>query len=136
MKLKINIFNDTEYKYLPYKKIRSAIGLVFENENILEANVNVIFAEKPFIKELNKKYLDHDYVTDVIAFPMDEEGLFGEIYICVDKAIDQAREYNATKQEELIRLGVHGALHLAGYDDFTDEQRKKMHQLENKYIIL
>ena len=134
MDLKLNIFNDTKYKYLPYKKIKSAIGRVFENEGIKEVNVNLIFAEKAFIREMNKEYLGHDHDTDVIAFPMEEDSLFGEIYISVEKAIEQAKDYKVSREEELLRLSVHGALHLAGYKDFTDEQRKKMHQLENSYI--
>lgn len=132
--MNINIFNETDYKYLPYKRLEKALDRVFEAEGIINLNVNIVFAENSFIRELNKKYLNHDYVTDVIAFPMDEENLFGEIYICVNQAHKQAKQYGVSKQEELIRLGVHGALHLVGYDDFTEEQRKKMHLLENRFI--
>jgi len=134
MDLKINIFNETDNKYLPYKKLKEAITRVFESENINGINVNLIIADNDFIRELNNKYLGHDYVTDVICFPMDEEGLYGEIYICAQQAEKQAKEYKVSKQEELIRLGVHGALHLVGYEDFTEEQRKEMHRLENKFI--
>lgn len=134
MDLKINIFNETDYKYLPYKKLKEAIARVFLAGKISDINVNLIIADNSFVKELNKKYLGHDYVTDVISFPMDEESLYGEIYICAQQAEKQAQDYKVSFQEELIRLGVHGALHLAGYDDFTEEQRKEMHRLENKFI--
>ncbi len=134
MNLKINIFNDTDYKYLPYKKLKNAISRVLESKGMEGINVNVIIAENVFIRELNKKYLNHDYVTDVICFPMDEGDLYGEIYICAPQAEKQAKQYNVSIREEIIRLGVHGALHLAGYDDFTEEQRKKMHLLENRFI--
>jgi probable rRNA maturation factor len=133
-KIEINIFNETDYKYLPYKKLEKAISRVLIAENIENVNVNVIIADNSFIRELNREYLKHDYETDVISFPMDEDDLLGEIYICAPQAEKQAHRYRVSKQEEIIRLGVHGALHLVGYNDFTEEQRKEMRQLENKFI--
>ena len=74
--------------------------------------------------------------TDVITFPIDEEPpIYGEIYISIDTARRQAEEYGVSLRNELCRLAVHGALHLAGYDDATPKQREKMHNLENQYII-
>jgi rRNA maturation RNase YbeY len=83
---------------------------------------------------LNKQYLQHDYATDVITFPLDEQPLYGEIYVSLETARRQANEYGVTVVNELCRLAVHGALHLLGYDDATLEDRAAMHKLESKFI--
>ena len=136
MALFINVFNDSASKYLPDKAIREVIGRVFEGENISDAEVNVIFLNDEAIHELNKKYLTHDYATDVISFSLSDEAgkIEGEIYISVDTAFLQAKEYKVSLRNELMRLSAHGALHLAGYDDNTNERRSQMSGLETKYI--
>jgi probable rRNA maturation factor len=61
--------------------------------------------------------------------------LYGEIYVSLETARRQANEYGVAVVNELARLAVHGALHLLGYDDASDEDRKTMHELENTYIV-
>jgi len=99
----------------------------------------VIFAGNDLICDLNKKYLQHDYPTDVIAFALganeiDGKVNIGEIYIGVEVAKQQAEEYSVSLTNEIKRLAAHGALHLAGYDDSTAELREQMRRLEDKYI--
>ncbi|MBK7986366.1 MAG: rRNA maturation RNase YbeY [Ignavibacteria bacterium] len=83
---------------------------------------------------MNRKFLQHDYPTDVITFPLEDNPLEGEIYISIDTAIEQARDYNVSVAQELMRLAAHGTLHLIGYDDSTDEERARMSELETLYI--
>ena len=133
--IEVRVFKDLERKHLTDKEIRSVVTGTFVGENIKDANINVIFVDDDIILEMNKKYLNHNFTTDVITFDFDEENIAGEIYISVDTAERQAKEYNVSLKNELKRLSIHGVLHLIGYDDDTDEKREIMHQLENKYLI-
>ncbi len=101
------------------------------------AELSIAFVPRENIIELNKAWLGKDRETDVISFnlganPDGEE--IGDIYICTDVAESNAREHGCTLTQELMRLVVHGVLHFVGFDDATDEQRREMHRLENKFL--
>lgn len=117
-------------------RITSAIQRTLQGEKVKQADIAVIIVSDDELLELNKIYLNHHYYTDVITFPLGDEGgpIEGEIYISMDTAAAQAKEYSVSRTNELTRLAVHGTLHLVGYDDATKEQRQHMHVLENKYI--
>jgi len=122
---------------LPVKKAKETIANVFSNEGVSETVVDLIYVDSEFITEMNMQYLNHEGDTDVITFPLGEDGeIEGEIYICPQVAAEQAKDYRVSLNEEIIRLAAHGALHLCGYDDDTDEKRRNMHILETKYMIL
>lgn len=133
----IQIFNSSNSNFLPIKKSITHIEKVLKSEKIHQANINVVYVDKEEILSLNKEFLNHDYYTDVITFSLIEESgreIDAEIYICVDVAIEQAEEYKVSLTNELLRLCIHGTLHLCGYNDKTEEQSKKMRQLENRYL--
>jgi probable rRNA maturation factor len=130
----IEAYNTTSIARVPLAKMRRAVHNVLEGEGITEATVNIVVVDDVSIHEMNKTYLQHDYPTDVITFSLDEEGLSGEIYISAETAREQAKEYGVSFTNELMRLAAHGALHLAGYDDASDEERARMRQLEDTYI--
>jgi rRNA maturation RNase YbeY len=130
----IKIFNDSGVPKLPIKKATETIENVFRGEGVSEATVNLIYIDSEPMAKMNMEYLGHEGVTDVITFPLDEETIEGEIYVCPQQAEEQAKDYNAGFKNELLRLAAHGALHLCGYDDDTDEKRAKMNELETKYI--
>ena len=131
----INVFNASGEKFLPAKKLKRCVDNVLTGEGLPRATINIVITDDMEIRKLNKSYLNHDFVTDVITFPLNDEGdLDGEIYISVDTARRQATEYKVSLTNELMRLSAHGALHLSGYGDSTDGERAKMHELENKYI--
>lgn len=87
---------------------------------------------------LNETFLRHHGSTDVLTFdysqPEPEPELYGEIIVCLDEAVAQARRFRATWQSELVRYIVHGALHLAGYDDHHRAKRRKMKLQENRML--
>ena len=132
----IEIFNSSSLKYLPIKKTQKAVETTLKGESVSNAEVNVIYMDDPDIHQMNQEYLNHDYPTDVITFPLNETPLEGEIYIGAETAVKQAEEYKVSLTNELLRLVIHGTLHLCGYDDATDEERHDMHLLENKYLGL
>lgn len=134
MSFTIQVFNTSALKTIPRAKITQTVERVLKGEKISEAEINVIIVSDEEIHEMNRNFLQHDYPTDVITFPLGDNPLEGEIYISADTAAVQSKEYKTSLTNELMRLAAHGALHLAGYDDATDEERNAMHLLENRYI--
>lgn len=87
------------------------------------------------ILTLNKEYLKHNYYTDILTFDLrDSFSNDAEIYISVDRVNENASKLFISKEEELCRVCIHGMLHLAGFGDKTDTQKKNMRNLENKYL--
>ena len=97
--------------------------------------VNVIFVDDPKSRRLNRTHLAHDYPTDVLAFRLDNgDRLEGELYVNLDRASIQAREYDVTFKNEVARLVIHGLLHLIGYRDNTSQSRMRMKKKEEGYL--
>lgn len=101
-----------------------------------KGKLSIILTDDGMIRDLNCRFLKRDWATDVIAFPFGEEekGLWGEIYISEERARDQALIYDVSFEEELTRLIIHGILHLLGYQDKSEELKKKMEIKENHYL--
>ena len=98
-------------------------------------DVNVIFCSDNYILDINMRYLQHDYFTDIITFDYCEGNtLSGDLFISIDSVRENASFYGSDFDEELHRVIVHGLLHLAGYDDHTDEDIKVMRSKENYYL--
>ncbi|MBN3490063.1 rRNA maturation RNase YbeY [Acholeplasma equirhinis] len=98
-------------------------------------NMQVIFVTNDEIKEINKTYRDKDYATDVISFPNDEDPeSFGDIFISLEKAREQAASYGHSFDREVGFLAVHGYLHLKGYDHHTPEEEKEMFTLQEEIL--
>lgn len=99
--------------------------------------LNYIFCSDIHLKKINKRYLDHNYFTDIITFPDSEPAsklLGGDIFISIDRVKENAHAFNVTFTEELHRVMVHGLLHLCGHGDKTDQQKKNMRKLEDFYL--
>ncbi|MBP7214635.1 MAG: rRNA maturation RNase YbeY [Candidatus Kapabacteria bacterium] len=109
-------------------------NLIFEEYNIKDAKIRIVFIYDNEIKEINNRFLHHNSPTDVLSFNFEEENLEGEIYISIETAEQQAKEYKVSLTNELLRLLIHGILHLLGYEDNTIKKRKIMHNLEDKYL--
>ena len=98
-------------------------------------DINVIFCSDNYILDVNMKYLQHDYFTDIITFDYCEgKILSGDLFISVDSVRENSIEFGTDFEEELHRVIVHGVLHLIGYDDHTEEDKKVMRQKENYYL--
>ncbi len=93
-----------------------------------------IFVDDNTLKQMHSEYLNDPSKTDVITFDLGDDGIEGEIYISTDRARVQAKEYGVRPEEEVLRLMVHGLLHLKGYDDVTDGDRLIMKREENKLV--
>ena len=98
-------------------------------------NLDIIFTDDQFLKELHKEYLNDDTLTDVMTFNLsDSPPIDSEIYISIDRARDNAHKYGVSFKNEIMRLIIHACLHLAGYKDKQKEERKKMKEKEDHYL--
>ena len=115
------------------QEIALALALQLFPKRSHELGVYLVSPEK--MADLNEKFLGHEGPTDVITFNYgDAEMLHGEIFICPDIGVDQAKEFKTTPQMEIVRYLVHGMLHLRGYDDRTLAKRAKMKRAEDKWV--
>lgn len=100
-------------------------------------DISVIFCSDEYLLNVNKRFLDHDYYTDIVTFDYVEgDKISGDIFISVDRIADNASTYNVSFSDELYRVLVHGILHLLGYKDKTVEEKNEMTENENNYLKL
>jgi len=91
-----------------------------------------IFCSDEYLLQINREYLNHDYYTDIVTFNYNEgKKVGGDIFISVDRIIENADTFKTDFTEELKRVMIHGILHLLGYNDTSPELKRKMHILEN-----
>ncbi|MFM7473400.1 MAG: rRNA maturation RNase YbeY [Crocinitomicaceae bacterium] len=99
-------------------------------------DITLIFCSDDYLLEINKKYLNHDYYTDVITFDYsDNQMVSGDLFISIDRVLENAKSFQVVAKEELIRVVCHGVLHLVGYKDKTEEEKKVMTSKENEYLL-
>ena len=121
--------------------MREVVGRVLHGEGFGLSELSIVLADHPTVHALNRDWLGHDYETDVVSFPLDDEAtarrtVDGEVYVDLDTATERAPEFGASMEEEALRYVVHGLLHLLGYDDATDAERAAMRGLEDRYLKL
>ena len=115
------------------------ITKVFTTEKVLkEVSLCFVFMSDDYLLEINKEHLNHDYYTDIITFPIEEteDSLEADIYISIDRVKDNAAEFEVDFNVELLRVVLHGVLHLCGYGDKTEAEIVTMRAKENYYINL
>ena len=130
----INNFSDG-YKFNNIE-IQNIISKIAANEDQTIKSINLILSTDIHLNKLKKQYFQKDHYTDVISFNLEDEGdlIDGEIYISVDRIIDNANKFNCNSNEELTRIIIHGVLHLIGYNDANKEEKETMTNLENFYM--
>ncbi|MCQ2114768.1 MAG: rRNA maturation RNase YbeY [Bacteroidales bacterium] len=130
-------FEDTDFIFKSKVLTRKWLKLVAESEIRRIGDINVIFCSDNYILDINQRYLQHDYFTDIITFDYCEgEFLSGDLFISVDSVRENSIEYGTEFPDELNRVIVHGVLHLIGYDDHCDEDIAMMRKKENYYLSL
>jgi len=119
----------------PHRETFRAVRRVVAGEKRKDASVSIVFTDDRFMKNMNKRYLRHNRITDVISFPLESAGgIEGEVYVNLDQARRQARDYGVTFHAEVKRLVVHGTLHLMGYRDSTPSLKARMSRREDYYL--
>ncbi len=129
--MKVRIINRQKIKRINLKSFNQYLKKARTYLNISSQRLSILFCDNRFIKKLNQKYFAKAEATDVIAFPLCDElepDYLGDIIVSVEEAVKTARKIKVRWQDELFLYCLHGILHLLGYDDRNQAQRKRMEQ--------
>ena len=130
-------FEDTDFIFKGKALNNRWLKIVAESEIRRLGQISIIFCSDNYILDINQRFLQHDYFTDIVTFDYCEgDRLSGDLFISVDSVRENAIEYGSSFNDELNRVMVHGILHLIGYDDHTDEDIRQMRSKENYYLSL
>jgi probable rRNA maturation factor len=135
--LKTRIFYDgIKFKLSNSKKILQLIEKVIRAYRKPDGNLSFIFMDDKSLIRINREFLKHNYFTDVIAFDYgDEDTIDGEIYLSIETIKENAINYKVSLKEEILRVMIHGTLHLCGFNDSTKEERNEMKAMEERWIL-
>ena len=126
---------DISFQFKEKRLTSRWLKFVAESETKRLGDIAVIFCSDHYILDVNMKYLQHDYFTDIITFDYcDGNVLSGDLFISIDSVRENAAFYGSEFADELNRVIVHGLLHLIGYDDHTEEDIAQMRAKENYYL--
>ena len=118
-------------------KIKKIIKTVYQNENVYDSHISIIFTNDELVSSLKKSFFKINELTDVIAFRLNdysEKNVEGEVYISVERVFYNAKKYNEKKTNEISRVLIHGILHLLNYKDNEKESKDLMTSKENLYL--
>lgn len=139
----LEIFNETNEEICELETVKDVLVYAVKKEKLTNVIFNVIIVDNDYIHHLNKNYRHIDKETDVITFALEDEKemvapdgerVLGDIYISVDKARSQAKEYKHSLLRELSFLAIHGFYHLLGYDHMTKEEEKVMFSKQEEVL--
>ena len=132
----IRFFSENIPFIIRHKKLlRAWIVSTIETENWIPGNINVVFCTDKYLHELNFQFLKHDTLTDIVTFDYNRnDEISGDLFISIDRVRENATILGRKVQEELHRVIIHGVLHLCGYKDKDEVNKKKMSSLEDKYL--
>ena len=131
----INYNYETDFKLEDESKLSCWIEASIRSENYNLGEINYIFCDDAYLHKLNMEFLEHDTLTDIISFDYTVgKELHGDIYISIERVVDNAKDFGVDVSEELCRVMIHGVLHYCGFKDKTDEDAKVMRDKENFYL--
>ncbi len=129
-------FEDVTFDIPDEDKLKDWLCSVAEKEEKPFFEVNYIFCSDEYLRKINIEYLNHDYYTDIITFPYDDEAVHGDMFISSERVTENAQTNSVSFYQELYRVMVHGVLHMIGYGDKTPAEEKIMREKENVYLKL
>lgn len=134
----VNFYTEDIVFVLKFKaKRRIWLNTIATQHNITTGNLSYIFTSDNYLLSINKKYINHNYYTDIITFPgQSKDKLSGDIFISIDRVLENARTHNCPFETELSRVMAHGLLHLLGFNDKTKPEQEQMKKGENEAIKL
>jgi probable rRNA maturation factor len=122
---------------VPGKRVlRRWIESTIRSEKFVTGQINMVICTDSYLLKINRKYLKKDTLTDIITFGMAEEEyvVSGDIFISLERVRENAHIYKEQVKKELARVMIHGVLHLMGYDDESESEKKVMRKKENFYL--
>ena len=141
--MEIEVFNEYDENIEYIDLLKKVVRYVLEKEKVDKPIVNVILVNNEKIHEINKEYRNIDRETDVISFALEDEEsiinasgyrILGDIYISIDKAYEQAKEYGHSFKREICFLTVHGLYHLLGYDHMNKKDEEVMFKKQEEAL--
>lgn len=156
----LDVADSQNFLELEEDDLRDVVVRTLECEQVASADLSLAIVDNPTIRDLNVRYLQHDYDTDVLSFLFDVSGgdedspqesgpegesfrprgagkrIEGEIIVSAEMALESARQYGWNPRDELILYIVHGLLHLTGYDDLSPEEKAVMRRRERDVLSL
>ena len=115
----------------------SWIETIIESENKILGEISYIFCDDEYLHSINMQYLNHDTLTDIISFDYTEGDIIsGDIFVSIERVVDNAKDFNVPFDEELKRVLAHGVLHYCGYKDKSEEDALLMRTKEEEKIKL
>ena len=120
------------------RKLKEQIRGLFEKEKKIFRSLDYIFCSDDYLVRINEDFLNHDDLTDIISFDLSDSGspIYGEIYISVERVLENSKRFKVPFSTELRRVMFHGALHLCGYGDKTPAQVAEMRNKEDFFLEL
>lgn len=128
---------DTDFNYKEKRKGKKWIKNVINSRDFKVGNLNIIFSSDTYLLKINQDYLNHNHFTDVITFDYSDKGIIsGDIFISIDKVLDNSSKFGDSFMTELNRVIIHGVLHLLGYNDKDETEKGIMRKMEDDVLHL
>jgi len=129
-------YADVDFKLKSLTSLKKFVVDIFLKTTQKKLSLSVVFCSDDYLLNINKQFLNHDYYTDIITFPLEETEAtsLAEIYISLERVWDNAKKQKVTFDDELHRVLFHGVLHLTGLKDKTKEQKAAMTVAEDKWL--
>jgi rRNA maturation RNase YbeY len=128
-------YEDIKPLKIPIKILKKHVQSLIKTEGNKPGDITVVFCTDDYLLEMNRKYLNHDYFTDIITFDYVENDIIsGDLFMSIDRINENAGTFETSFLKELFRVVFHGVLHLNGYKDKSEEDEKLMRAKENYYL--
>ncbi len=122
---------------LRYRIVSSWLKQVVLKFGCITGDLTYIFCSDEYLKEINYKYLNHDYYTDIVTFDYREgKVVSGDMFISVDRVVENSGLFHCEVNDEFLRVIVHGLLHLLDFKDSSDQEKTNMRDKENECIFM
>jgi len=122
---------------LRYRSVSKWLKQVVFKYGYITGDLTYIFCSDEYLKEINFKYLNHDYFTDIVTFDYREGNIIsGDMFISVDRVKENSEFFNSDLLDEFLRVIVHGLLHLLNFNDGDDQEKMVMREKENECIFM
>ena len=126
---------ETDFIAKDDKKLSDWVLSVIKSEGFKEGEINYIFCDDNYLLKLNKEFLNHNTLTDIISFDYSiGKQIHGDVYISIDRVLENSTKFKVKFLEELRRVMIHGILHYCGYKDKSESDKKQMREKENHYL--
>ncbi len=141
--LELSVVNRQRTRKINLRLLKEIVAALFTELKISEAELGIALVGTKEMARVNWQFLQHEGSTDVITFDHRDEALrithrasriHGELFVCVDDAVAQAKQFGSSWQSEVVRYVIHGVLHLLGHDDLQPEMRRKMKRAETRLV--